>query len=373
MSISTENALKLLEGAEAKIARERAVVGLDGFVDSIIRIVDKRQADGTATHIEKISKWAERVDAAAGKSTKFELSVQQLKLGGNGPIMAHALINFGLPLTCVGNMGFPDLHAIFQPMKKECSVITVADASYTDAIEFEDGKIMLSRQDSARDVTWETLQRVIGKEKLLALFDQATFIALNNWTALPGMSDIWRQMQAEICPKLSPLAAGRRRKIFFDIADPEFRLKEDVAMAMDLVGRFQKWFDVTLGLNQKESEEVCEALGISSVGTTREDILKRAGLLQAKLGVEGMVVHATKYAIAASATGSAIAEGPYDPRPVISTGAGDHFNAGYCLGFMLGGELEQRLQLGVSTSGYYVRTAKSPTIDNLRKFLQEYS
>lgn len=371
MNSSSAKALQLLEGAEEKLARERAVVGLDGFVDSIIRIVDKRSEDGSATHLGKIPQWAERIQAAAGKSTKFELTVQQLKLGGNGAIMAHALVSFGIRLTCVGNMGFPDLHAVFQPMRKVCDVITIADASYTDAIEFEDGKIMLSRQESARDVTWEALERVIGKEGLFKLFDDATFIALNNWAALPHMSAIWRRMQQEICPRLSSRAAGGRRRIFFDIADPEFRLAAELVEAMKLVSEFQKWFDVTLGLNQKESEEVCAALKIPVEGRDKENIIHRAVVLHSRLGTSSVVVHPTSYAVAASAEGSAIADGPYDAKPLISTGAGDHFNAGYCLGFMLGGALESRLKLGVATSGFYVRTAKSPSIEDLRGFLRE--
>jgi sugar/nucleoside kinase (ribokinase family) len=64
-------------------------------------------------------------------------------------------------------------------------------------------------------------------------------------------------------------------------------------------------------------------------------------------------------------------EGPFCAKPLISTGAGDHFNAGFCLGLLLGDDLEAALQIGVATSGFYVRTAKSPTVSDLRKFLKE--
>ena len=38
---------------------------------------------------------------------------------------------------------------------------------------------------------------------------------------------------------------------------------------------------------------------------------------------------------------------------------------------ILGGNLEQRLQLGVATSGYYVRNAKSPALGDIRQFLKQ--
>jgi sugar/nucleoside kinase (ribokinase family) len=56
-------------------------------------------------------------------------------------------------------------------------------------------------------------------------------------------------------------------------------------------------------------------------------------------------------------------------EPKISTGAGDHFNAGFCLGRVLGLSLEESLCTGVGTSGYYVRTAISPTAAQLAEFI----
>ncbi len=371
MSAYTEKALKLLDDAEGRIASHKGIVGLDGFVDQIIRVVDKRQKDGTATYVAQISQWASRIQAASGKSTKFDLSVQQVKLGGNGPIMANALASFGLPLTCIGNMGYPSLHSVFEPMKSVCEVISVAEPSYTDALEFDDGKIMLSRQEASAEITWERLNQVIGKENLFQLLNEATFIALDSWTAIPHMSDIWRKLQKEICPRLSVDINQGRRKLFFDLGDPEFRLEEDIYEAMEFIGKFQKWFDVTLGLNQKEAEEIGGVLKLSVKGDGRDFIHKSAEAIRMKLQIDGVVVHAVAFAASASKDSSALLDGPYVEKPLISTGAGDHFNAGYSLGVVLGGDLEQCLQLGVATSGFYVRTAQSPSLKNLREFLQK--
>ena len=63
--------------------------------------------------------------------------------------------------------------------------------------------------------------------------------------------------------------------------------------------------------------------------------------------------------------------GPFVQQPKISTGAGDHFNAGFCLGRVLGFGLEESLCTGVATSGYYVRTAESPTAQQLAEFIAE--
>ena len=83
-----------------------------------------------------------------------------------------------------------------------------------------------------------------------------------------------------------------------------------------------------------------------------------------------MVVHPRTYAVAASANGVVRANGASAAKPLISTGAGDHFNAGFCLGKLIEADDEISLQLGVGTSGYYVRTAKSPGVKELANFLQ---
>ncbi|MBC8108115.1 MAG: hypothetical protein H7Z14_16130, partial [Anaerolineae bacterium] len=63
--------------------------------------------------------------------------------------------------------------------------------------------------------------------------------------------------------------------------------------------------------------------------------------------------------------------GPFVREPKISTGAGDHFNAGFCVGRVLGFGLEESLCAGVGVSGYYVRTATSPSATQLAEFIAD--
>src|SRR5690349_5213906 len=73
-----------------------AFIGLDGFVDEIIHLVDVRHNAESFDRIPTIANFAERLAAAAGKSTNIEGVVQRVKLGGNGPIMANALSRLGM-------------------------------------------------------------------------------------------------------------------------------------------------------------------------------------------------------------------------------------------------------------------------------------
>ena len=73
-----------------------------------------------------------------------------------------------------------------------------------------------------------------------------------------------------------------------------------------------------------------------------------------------MVIHPTQFAAAADATGATHVIGPFTAKPKLTTGAGDHFNAGFCIGRLLGLPLDASLQVGVATSGFYVRKLRVP-------------
>ncbi len=355
-----------LSGGAARLAASKVLVGLDGFVDTILHVVGQRESATKYTRLTRMRDFASRIDAAAGLSANFEFVTQMVKLGGNGPIMAHALGRAGLPTTYIGNLGAPNIHPIFAPFAREARVISIAEPGYTDAIEFEDGKLMCGKHESLKEVNWANLLRHLPEEKLLAIFRESALIALVNWTMLTQMSAIWTKLATRIAPKLG----GEKRWLFFDLADPAKRSREDLAAALRQIARFQKHFRVILGLNLQESRQVGEVLGFPAPEETYGTVAQHASVLRDALKVDTVVIHPTHFAAAADASGAAHVVGPFTPKPKITTGAGDHFNAGFCVGRLLGLDLASSLQSGVATSGYYVRHAASPSLKELVKFLR---
>ena len=360
-------ALGLLAGAE-RVRTMSAFVGLDGFVDEIIHVVDKRDNAESFQRLPTIANLSVRLAGAAGKSANIELVNQRTKLGGNGPIMANALASFGIRVTYLGTLGYPTLHPIFGPFAETAEVHSIAEPGHTDALEFEDGKIMLGKHYPLKEVNWKNIQERFGRDKFAAKFQSADLVGFVNWTMLPYMSDVWDALLAELCPALN----GPRRKLFFDLADPEKRTRKDILRALELVVRFEKYFDVILGLNEKEALEVAVVLGMNSLGGTPEALAHIAAEINRQLPVNTVVVHPVSYALAASAGEVAIVEGPYIATPMITTGAGDHFNSGFCLGKLLGLDNDLCVLTGVTTSGHYVRTGQSPSINDLVTLLRQW-
>jgi hypothetical protein len=345
-----------------------AFVGLDGFVDEIIHVVDKRDSAEAFSRLPTIANLATRLAGAAGKSTNVELVNTRTKLGGNGPIMANALASFGLKVTYLGTLGYPNLHPIFGPFAHRAEVCSIAEPAHTDALEFEDGKIMLGKIEPLKEVTWDNIQTRYGRDKFEIKFRGSDLVGFVNWTMLPYMSDLWEALQQELCPGLN----GARRKMFFDLADPEKRNKKDIQRALELIIGFEKHFDVILGLNEKEAGEIGEVLGLQPSGDTPDGLCRLAAEINARVPVNTLVVHPVAYALAATKGKVSMVEGPFVAKPMITTGAGDHFNSGFCLGKLLGFENDLSVLTGVSTSGHYVRTGHSPTIIDLATMMRHW-
>jgi len=355
-----------LQAAEASLAGANALVGFDGFVDTILHVVKQRDSATKFTRISEMREFGSKIASAAGLSANFEFVTQMVKLGGNGPIMAHALGSFGLPITYVGTLGAPNLHPVFAEFAQHAVVHSIAEPGYTDAIEFDDGKLMCGKHESLKEVNWANLTAHLPESELARVFGTAKLIALVNWTMLPHMTSIWQKLLTRIAPTLR----GERRWLFIDLADPAKRTREDLAGALKLVSKFERFFRVVLGMNLNESRQVGAVLGLTPPEETYGTVTHHSARIREALKIDTVVIHPTHFAAASDATGSTHVIGPFTAKPKITTGAGDHFNAGFCVGRMIGLDLAGSLQLGVTTSGFYVQNARSPTLAETARFLR---
>jgi hypothetical protein len=365
----TKTRLELQTRAD-RIQGLTGVVGLDGFVDKIVHPVAQRHGQGDQfTPISTIAEFGHRILAASGKSTNIELYPVMEKLGGNGPLMANALISGGLSLRYIGALGKPSVHGILQDFAARSQAVSFAEPGVTIAAEFSDGKIMLGNTVSLDDITYDAMLAAVGSDELKAWIDQAAVVALVNWTMIPNMTALFVALLEKLLPTLPP---RKDRVWFFDLADPEKRSQDDLVEALRVIARFEQFGSVTLGLNLKETHQVCVAMALPIHETNESGLRAMARSIRETLGVSTVVVHPKESAACATTSGEAWVPGPYTSKPKITTGAGDHFNAGYVTGQLLGLSPEGCLTTGVCFSGFYVRTGESPTLNDIDAFLRDW-
>ncbi len=366
-----EHLTRTLEELSAKSlnsSTKNVMVGLDGFVDKIVTPVDKRH--GMGENFDPISTIAElgtRISAAAGKSANLELFPRFEKLGGNGPIMANAMLALGCKTRYVGALGYPEVHPVFQEFAKQTEAVSLSAPGITTALEFQDGKIMFGRMVGLDEVSYERIIEVAEEGKFFDMMSRADLVAMVNWTMIPRMTEIFVALLEKVLPNLPPAD----RHYFFDLTDPRKRSQTDVSNVLGVISRFQSHGEVTLGLNYNESLQVAKALGLNEREAEEAGLRKTAEEVRSTLEIGCVVIHPVDSAACATKEGDWWAPGPYVENPKITTGAGDHFNAGFCATRMAGLSPTACLTFATSTSGYYVRTAQSPSVGQIENFLRQ--
>jgi len=269
-------------------------------------------------------------------------------------------------VTNIGLLGYPDILPVFKPMAEKCKLISVGNPGHTDAVEFQDGKLMLGKLEPLKDMCMDNLIRAFGEENFIRTLSSANLVACTNWTMLTEMEGILSFI-------IEKLPQGNNCRFFFDLADPEKRTEHDKKHLLNQLAELNKKAGCILGLNLREAEQISELLDITVMPENSPEGLKAsASLLKDKLGLYGVVIHALACAGAAIGKEEAGIPGPYCANPKLTTGGGDHFNGGFCSGLLAGLSIQDSLYTAVATSGWYVRNKKSPQASDITGLLHDW-
>ncbi len=345
-----------------------ALIGFDGFVDTVVHPVDTRTGPDTYTRIQTIGDYGNKFLAAAGLSMNIEMVPRESKIGGISAILANSLSLLGLDLTFIGACGEDALVPVFKEMAERASVYSICDPASSDAIEFMDGKVISSKLEPLKNSDWDHVVKHIPLDTLAELYDRADLIGYGGWALSINVNSIWKGVMKEVWPRMK---SKDEKQMFFDLSDPAKRTKEDILEAIDLIRAHQERFTVGIGFNEKESFEICELYGKS-----REDFSSMQQVpefLKEKLGLSYVVVHPVKSACGCDGVTSAEVQGPFCAKPALTTGAGDNFNAGFLTARMLGLPLDECLLTGTANSGFYVRNARSAAYEELCAFVEDWA
>lgn len=332
---------------------KHCLIGFDGFIDEIVHPIEQNQRP-----FPSIQALAERIQSFSGKSGNIELDVQLRKIGGNGPILANALVQAGFSTDLIGALGLPQIDPLFQHLG--CALHSYSACGHSDCLEFPEGKIILGKMGGQNAATAEQVIQAVPD--LLNLLDRSDLFASVNWTMLPMMNRLWTLLLQDWIPRLSP----KKRIFFVDLADPAKRGDADLKEALDKLVQFTGFYAVHLGLNRREAERVA-ALKNVAPWNEKEPPMAFVQRLKEKLPIQRIIFHTPRFA----ADHANEVKSAYVPHPQLSTGAGDNFNAGYLHGKLLECNDLQSLLLGVHTASFYVRRGKSPSREELALFLKE--
>jgi hypothetical protein len=349
---------------------KKVFVGFDGFVDKIMKAV-KQKENFKSRYFETIQEFASRINSASGKSGQIELVLERTKLGGNAPILSNTLGKLGIRSYCVGSLGIPETHPVFSSMDTKCDVISLQNPGDSTAIEFTDGKIILSELSAFSSYDWKFIKNSARINDIRKAIMQSKIIAFVDWVNLPYASEIWEGILDDI---IKP--SGRHDFDFlFDLCDPSKKTTEQIDEILDTIGDFSSYGKVTLGLNENETLKIWAAIrGVNCddpIEKTRIPAVKLAGReLYKALKIDRLLVHPIDRTIVYHGLEEIELSGRVVKQPKVLTGGGDNLNAGYCLGLLLNLPIQQCMLLGMAASGAYIQNGASPDIESILQYLE---
>lgn len=344
------------------------VVGFDGFVDEMVSVVSERTSLEEFSPVRDIATFGALISAAAGHSSLREIVVNAVQPGGCAVNLGDGLAALGVPVDCFATLGEPMHPAFLEPASRFRKTVSWGgEPGRTIAFEFADGKLMFSSVKQLAEFTSQDISRRLEDGTYQASCNGAAIIALTDWTLYPHMTGVWRMLRESVYGKLK-----HRPHFFIDLVDPSSRSASDILDMVEVLPSLESCGPVTLGLNGNEANILARLLGLDSAQEENE-CLRLASDLRAKTGLSSVLIHKLKFAVSSGPAGAFLAQGPYCERPIKSTGAGDRFNAGYCLGLVAGAAPEDCLILGSASSGFFVRNARSASREELSRFLNQWS
>lgn len=331
--------------------------GFDGYVDSILRV--RCPGDG---FFSTLREFGEYIAGKSQKSCSLELHREAQKIGGNMPIFSHALSRLGVTVNCVGAMGYPEVVPLFKGLGESCRLFSVSNPGHCQALEFDDGKLMLADNEDIEQLDYGTMIHRCDREQLVSLFEKSQMIVLLNWSEMKGSLSLWRGLQKEIFPQLTP----QKRSAFIDLSDCSTRSSQEILEAVKLIRSFGSCFDLSVSFNRNEAERVAEVGEL--VYDTVDDLAMQ---LYELLGCNRLIIHLVDGSYCVHQGHVHVQSNRHIEHPVLSTGGGDNFNAGFVYGLLRGLDCDECIAFAHGVSGYYVSHGHSPYPEELLSWMTD--
>lgn len=345
----------------ASLEQSNATISMfaDGFIDEVFELVNSRTSLTDYIIMGQMKQFAERITLAGSGGMSIETIKKRRTIGGFTANIGDAAARLGVNTTMFGLYGKEKLDPLYEPLGSICRLISLGDPATVNALEFDDGKILLPHMEAVTKLCWSDIVDALGEEEIVSILSASDIVGVGYWSSMPAFDDIF----AKICALIP--RDNKQRRFFFDFAD--LRKREEACLVSSLLNlkAYNDEFPMTLSLNEHEGTIICELYGenLSEAGCPIPEKLES---VREKMGLDELVIHTPQYAVAATHAGGAdIISQRYCAKPVRSAGAGDTFNGGYIAGILAGLDITERLQVANAAVYYFLNNGFPPSQNDL--------
>lgn len=336
------------------------LLGCDGFVDETYEIVEERTSQTEYTTIPKLKQFGELLVDRADGGVGVELVWKRRCEGGCGINTGRIAACLGIKPILPGLYGDGAIDPAFEEFKDNCEILTLGDPALTIALEFPDGKVLMSDLKAVSNLTWKDVEVRLGEAKLKEIFQDLDILGLGYWSLTANFDDIFEGFMKQ-CEAITP-----PKRMFFDFADIKKKSSEAFNKTLELIRPHNERIPVTFSLNEHEVFELFARIGVEKPALEPAAIAASLTEAREKIGFDELVVHTPEFGAASSAKdGEAYAIQERQTNVVRLAGAGDSFNGGYLCASLGDLPLKERLVMANAATAFFVTHATGPTKEEL--------
>lgn len=335
--------------------RGKILLGCDGFVDETYEIVEVRKSPSEFTPMKRLKQFGELLVERADGGVGLELVPKRRCEGGFA-------INTGRVAGCLGLMprlpglyGGKSIDPAYEPFKDICELLSLGDPALTIALEFGDGKVLMSDLQAVSSLNWADFEKKFGPKKLEEMFSGVDILGLGYWSLTSNFDELFQGFMKQYETGPAP------RRMFFDFADIKKKSRESFVRSLELIRSFSARIPMVLSLNEHEVFELFSRIGVARPELNPQAMSSALAIAREKIGFAELVVHTPQFAAASTATeGEAHALQERQPKIVRLAGAGDSFNGGYLCATLGELTLKERLVVANAVTAFFITHGMPP-------------
>jgi len=340
--------------------RGKLLLGCNGFVDGTYETVEVRRSPSELTAMKKLRQFGELIVARADGGVGLELVPKRRCEGGFAINTGRVAACLGLMPRLPGLYGGNAIDPAYEQFKDICELESLGDPALTIALEFGDGKVLMSNLAAVSSLSWADFERHFGEQKLKEMFTGVDILGLGYWSLTSNFDDLFQGFMKQY-ETLTPPS-----RMFFDFADIKKKSSESFIKSLELIQSFSSKIPMTLSLNEHEVLELFSRIGVERPELTPAAVASALAIAREKIGFDELIVHTPEFAAASSASeGEAYALQERQSNVIRLAGAGDSFNGGYLCASLGDLPLKERLVVANAVTAFFVTHATPPNKEEL--------
>ena len=346
----------------------KVLLGCDGFVDETYQIVEVRKSPTEFVPMNRLRQFGELLVARADGGVGLELVPKRRCEGGFAINTGRVAACLGLKPCLPGLYGKDAIDPAYQEFKGTCELLSLGNPALTIALEFGDGKVLMSNLEAVSSLSWNDFKNHFGATKLKELFAGVDILGLGYWSLTANFDGLFQGFMEQYESVTPP------RRMFFDFADIKKKSSESFIKSLEMIRSYNSKIPMTFSLNEHEVMELFSRIGVERPELKPAAIARALTAAREKIGFDELVVHTPEFGAASSAKdGEAYALQERQTKIVRLAGAGDSFNGGYLSASLGDLPIKQRLVVANAVTAYFVTHATAPNKEQLLTQIEKAS